>query len=722
MTSQHESPGSEGHPPTGAADTGHDVAAAVFDITAALIVVLDRAGRIVRFNAACERLTGYREADVVGQVLWPLVLDAAEAERAVSVYAQMTPARPIGPYETYWIDHLGERRYLTWATTHLLDASGEIELLVATGLDVTEERRTRLEREEGETRFRALFERSGDGVVLIDPHDRVTPWRIVDCNASFARMNGYAREALIGQSVDLLHEDPLMAREGDRLLEWVRAQGEDARGEGTHRHRNGNVFPIESSSSLIMLGGQELVLGLDRDISERKRAEAQLRALNERLVHEARHDALTGLPNRAMLMDRLALELARAQRGAAKVAVMFVDIDDFKRVNDTLGHAAGDDLLREVAARVRRTLRPSDTVARVGGDEFVVLVPDLLSVHHAARVAARLQEALAVPVLVGGLAVTVGCSVGISVSPQDGTEVDELLRNADLAMYEIKKAGKNAVRFFALAMNAAAQARLRIETQLREAVAEERLTLHYQPQVDVSSGRLAGVEALARWTDAELGVVRPDEFISVAEDTGLIVALGAWVLGEACRQATEWSLHVPMSVNVSPAQLLRPDFVDTVASALSRHRLPPQRLKLELTERLTVRDPLLAAEQLGRLRALGVILSLDDFGAGQSAVASLLTLPFQEVKLDRSLLAGVTGDPASWQVLGALLALARGLKLPVVVEGVETPAQLEVLHALGCDTVQGYLTGRPEEASAMTRRLFSSPTSPSPEERMPVPD
>ena len=365
----------------------------------------------------------------------------------------------MGSYENYWMTPLGERRYITWATTYLLDAAGQLELLVATGLDVTEERHIRLERLESETRFRALFDRSGDGVVLIDPHDPSIPWRIVDCNAAFARMNGYTCEALIGQSIDLLHEHPLMAQEGDRLLEWIRNREEEARGEGTHRHQNGSVFPIESSSSLILLGGQELVLGLDRDISERKRTEAELRALNERLNHAAHHDPLTSLPNRAMLMNRLDIELARAQRNGTQVAVMFVDLDGFKGVNDRFGHPVGDALLREVAERLQRTLRPSDMVARVGGDEFVVVLPELRDVHQVSRVATRLQDALTLPVSVGNLTVTVGCSIGISLFPQDGRAVDDLLRHADLAMYEIKKNGKNAVRFFEPVMKTALQTR-----------------------------------------------------------------------------------------------------------------------------------------------------------------------------------------------------------------------------------------------------------------------
>ncbi|WP_295822289.1 EAL domain-containing protein [uncultured Deinococcus sp.] len=686
--------------------------AVAFDLTAALIVALDREGRIQRFNAACERLTGLREADIIGQVLWPLVMDGPEADRAIETYAAMVPGSPIGRYKNAWLPPHGERRYIAWDTTHLLRPDGELDLVVATGVDVTQERQIRLEREESEQRFRALFERSADGVVLIDPHDLVIPWRIVDCNAAFARMNGYGRDALIGHSVDLLHEDDLMAREGGRLLEWIRTQGEEAHGEGVHRRRDGTVFPVESSSSVFTLGEREYVLGIDRDVSERKRAEAQLHQLNARLAHDAHHDALTGLPNRTMLMERLGQELARAQRTGTQLAVMFVDLDDFKGVNDSLGHAVGDGLLQEVARRLTAVMRPSDVVARMGGDEFVILAPDLISEHHASRIARRVQEAILTPLFIGGLSVGVGCSVGISVCPQDGERTDDLLRQADMAMYAIKKRGKNAVRFFAADMDAAATERLRIETRLRAAILDDSLSLHYQPQVDALSGQLVGLEALARWTDVELGVVSPGEFIPVAEDTGLIVPLGAWVLDEACRQAAEWHLKVPIAVNVSPAQVSRADFAQTVQDTLQRHGLTPDRLKLELTERLTMRDPTLAAQHLASLHALGVPLSLDDFGAGQSAVASLMTLPLHEVKLDRSVLTGVTDDPDTWDVVSALLALARGVKLAVIVEGVETDAQLEALRTLGCRAVQGYRTGRPARPDEMVVHLRQGGTTP----------
>ncbi|WP_221090231.1 putative bifunctional diguanylate cyclase/phosphodiesterase [Deinococcus aquaedulcis] len=682
---------------------GAGLAEAVLGVTDTLVVVLDPAGRVVRFNPACERLTGLTFEEVRGQVLWPFVLAPEEVAGVTAAFAALTAGDFPGRYENHWRAASGERRYILWSNTALLDPAGEVALVVATGMDVTAERQAEQARQESEAQFRVVFDQSADGLVLLDPHDPQVPWRIVDCNAAFCAMNGYAREELLGQSIDLLHPEPLMARRGPELLAWIRAQ-QPVHGEGEHRHKDGHVFPVETASSTVLVGGREHVLGQDRDISGRRQAQAQLEALAERLAFEAQHDALTGLPNRARLLDRLALELRRAERTGRAVAVMFIDLDGFKRVNDTLGHAAGDALLREVAARLQACVRPSDTVARLGGDEFVAVVSDLESPQDAARVAGRLQAALAPPVVLGGTPLSVRSSLGIALHPPDSAVPDDLLRQADMAMYQAKREGKNATRFFAPTLDTAAHTQLRIEGRLRralEAPAAGGLHLHYQPQVDARSGAPVGFEALLRWTDAELGAVSPARFIPVAEDSGLISALGAWVLDEACRQVAAWGLQVPVAVNVSPLEVSQEEFLGTVYATLRRHGLGGPAIKLELTERLAVRDLQLAARRLSQLRALGVHLSLDDFGTGQSSVSTLLHLPVDELKLDRSLILGVADSALDRRVVGALLALARGLNLRVVVEGVETQAQLAALRDLGCETVQGYLTGRPAPPEAL---------------------
>jgi len=678
-----------------------DFAASVLDVAAALVVVVDAEGRVMRFNPACERLTGYAEQEVLGRTLWPFVLAPDEAASVAAVFARRGPGSLSGRSEQRWLTRTGASRQILWSSAELLGDDGQLDCVVSTGLDVTEECRARLE---SDARFRALFDSSADGVVLIDPHDPEVVWRIVDCNEAFCRMNGYGRAQLIGQSVDLLHPSPLMTHRGPEFLDWIRAEGSRL-GEGIHRRADGSTFPIETSSSIVTLEGRELVLGLDRDISERKGVEAQLHSLTARLAHEAQHDALTGLPNRTLLRDRLNVELARLARSDLTLAVLFIDLDDFKRVNDTLGHGAGDRLLQEMAVRLQATVRPSDTVARIGGDEFVVVVPELAYGYDVVRVVQRIQAALACPFELCGQNIGMNSSIGISVAASGTlssgavaageTTADTLLGQADMAMYQAKHEGKNDLRFFSPVLTAQALDRARIEARLRKAIDANSLLLHYQPQFDVASGRLVGLEALLRWTDAELGVVTPDRFIPVAEDTGLIIPLGIWVLGETCRQIAEWNLQVPVAVNVSPVQLIRTDFTDMVRATLNRHGLAGTALKLEITERLVVRDPALAARRLEALRALGVRMSVDDFGAGQAGLSSLLSLPVDEVKLDRTLVAGLGEQATSWRVVGALLSLARGLGLSVVAEGIETENQLSALRDLGCDSVQGYLTGRP---------------------------
>ncbi|MVN87638.1 EAL domain-containing protein [Deinococcus sp. HMF7620] len=678
---------------------GGGLAEAVLGVTDTLVVVLDPQGRVVRFNPACQRLTGLTEDAVRGQVLWPFVLDPEEVPGVMTVFAALTAGDFPGRYENHWRAAGGQRRYILWSNTALLDADGQVSLVVATGMDITAERAAEQARQETEARFRAVFDQSADGLVLLDPHDPQVPWRIVDCNAAFGAMNGYTCGELVGQSIDLLHPTPLMRDEGERLLAWIRAE-HPVQGEGEHRHKDGHVFPIETASSLVMVGGREHVLGQDRDISERRRAHAQLEALAAQMAHAAQHDALTGLPNRTLLLDRLHLELRRVGRSGRAVAALFIDLDGFKRINDTLGHDAGDDLLREVARRLQGAVRPADTVARLGGDEFVAVIPDLGGPADAARLQAALEPA----VTLGGSAVTVRSSVGIALHPPDSAQPADLLRQADLAMYQAKREGKNAVRFFAPTLDVAAHTQLRIEGHLRRALDAPQtggLHLHYQPQVDARTGQLVGLEALVRWTDQFLGAVSPARFIPVAEDSGLIQPLGAWVLNEACRQAAAWGLRVPVAVNVSPLEVSQDDFIAGVYATLRRHGLSGPALKLELTERLAVRDLHLAARRLSQLRALGVHLSLDDFGMGQSSVSTLLHLPVDELKLDRSLITGVADSALDQRVVGALLALARGLQLRVVVEGVETGAQLEALRDLGCEVVQGYLTGRPAPPEAL---------------------
>ncbi|WP_102128158.1 putative bifunctional diguanylate cyclase/phosphodiesterase [Deinococcus planocerae] len=451
-----------------------------------------------------------------------------------------------------------------------------------------------------------------------------------------------------------------------------------------------------------------LSAALETQVRERT---AALEASHAQLAHLAQHDALTGLPNRALLEDRLTRATAHAARHGGLLAVLFVDLDGFKFVNDTLGHRPGDEVLTEVARRLTGAVRGCDTVARFGGDEFVVLLHDLAREEDAAAIAGRMLATFAQPFALSEHEVRVTASVGVSLSPRDGVEPAELLRHADVAMYQAKRHGKNAVRFFSPEMNAAARARADLETSLRGALARGEFALHYQPQFG-PGGEVCGFEALLRWTHPDLGPVSPATFVGVAEDAGLIVPIGTWVLGEACRQNAAWQREglppVRVAVNVSPAQFAREDFVSVVRAALQGHGLEGRWLEVELTERLVVQDVEATARKMAELRALGVGVSVDDFGAGHSALAYLLRLPVSGLKIDRAFVRDLGEVPGAERVVGAIVALAHALGLEVVAEGVETAAQLRRLHALDCERTQGFLQGRPAPAAEARERLVAA--------------
>ncbi|MBZ9713565.1 putative bifunctional diguanylate cyclase/phosphodiesterase [Deinococcus multiflagellatus] len=440
---------------------------------------------------------------------------------------------------------------------------------------------------------------------------------------------------------------------------------------------------------------RELTDDLERKVRERT---AELEASQARLAHQAQHDVLTGLPNRALFQDRLERGIATAVRERRKVAVLFIDLDGFKAVNDTLGHAAGDELLREVAARLQDSVRRNDTVARLGGDEFTVMLLGIHSAQDAALVAAKILDRLRQPIPLDGAQAHVTGSIGVSLYPDDGADALDLQRFADLAMYRAKQGGKNNVTFYAPEMNAAGTARSSMEVGLRGALERGELQVVYQPLHDLS-GQVRGAEALLRWHSAALGHVSPATFIPVAEDTGLIIPIGTYVLNEACRQLAAWrEAGRPierMSVNVSPAQFVRDDFVDVVRRALQSWRLQGRDLELELTERMIIRDVEGVSRRMAELRAMGVRLSIDDFGTGNSALNYLMTLPVTTLKVDRTFVQALEDSPGAYRIVQAIVALGHALGLDVVAEGVETPAQLLQVRDLGVERTQGFLLGRP---------------------------
>jgi diguanylate cyclase (GGDEF)-like protein len=439
-----------------------------------------------------------------------------------------------------------------------------------------------------------------------------------------------------------------------------------------------------------------------RDITERTLSE-------QRAAYLAQHDGLTGLPNRNLLHDRIQRALVAAARNQTRVGILFIDLDRFKTINDSLGHQVGDRLLQAVAQRLLSCVREGDTVARQGGDEFVVVLPSLNDAEDAARVAQKIREQLPQSFVIEQQEFNVTPSIGICLYPDDGSDVETLKRHADTAMYQAKEGGRNTYRFFTGRMNEAAQERMLLENNLRRAIRHKEFKLHYQSQIDLASGKIVGVEALVRWQHPDKGLIEPSYFIPVAEDTGLIVSLGEWVLNEACREARGWQVSgqppVKVTVNLSARQFRERDLVGTVRGALDSAELDPSCLELELTESVVMEDADSTITTLEDLSNLGVQLAIDDFGTGYSSLSYLKRFPIDKLKIDQSFVRDVTNDPEDAAIASAIIALARSLNVKVIAEGVETEEQLAFLREHGCEEGQGFYFARPVPGHEFARFL-----------------
>jgi diguanylate cyclase (GGDEF)-like protein/PAS domain S-box-containing protein len=554
-------------------------------------------------------------------------------------------------------------------------------------------------RRESEARFRTLAETAPCAIFIYQDA------RIVYANAALEAMSGYSRSELEAMSFwQMVHPD-FKERVLDRGLARPGREGVAPSYELKIVRKDRQELWVSFSASTIDHAGEATGLGTAFDITERKRTEDRVRNL-------AYHDSLTGLPNRRLFNDRLSVALAQAHRHRQPLAVLFLDVDRFKVINDSLGHEVGDRLLQRIALRLISCVREGDTVARLGGDEFILLLPGLGRPEDVARVADKVLDALRRPFPVGDRELQVSASMGVSVYPGDGEDVETLIRNADVAMYRAKERGRDNFQAYTPGMNATASERLALESRLRDALEREELLLHFQPMVDVMSGRVMGVEALLRWQHPERGLLLPEAFLSTAEVTGIIVPIGHWVLRTACDRVRAWQgdgHRLDLSVNLSSRQLHQPDLVDQVGRALAETGLPPESLHLEVTETSAMRSADTVAETLRQLKELGVGLAMDDFGVGYSSLSHLKRLSLDSLKIDQSFVRDIADDADNAAIASAVIALGHTLGLQVTAEGVETAAQLAFLSARRCDRAQGWLLSPPLPAEDVPPFLARGP-------------
>lgn len=642
-------------------------------------LMLDRKGCITYCNDYLLRLTGWDRDEVIGRNWFEQFIPAGREEWP-----------PASHHEDEILTRSGGRRQIQWYNTLLRSANGDVVGAASIGEDITERNNAEKQRAQMEGRYRALLEAVPDAMVVVNQAGD-----IVLLNVQAERQFGYQPNELVGHRV----KNIIPVGFAERLLADTQRSAEDASGqqmgsgiELIGRRKDGSAVPIEILLSSLEGPDGTLVMAAIRDITARKNADAQM-------IHFAQHDFLTGLPNRMLLNDRIGQAIALAPRHDKRVAVLFLDLDGFKHINDSLGHPIGDRLLQSVAKRLEQCVRDSDTVSRQGGDEFVVLLSEAEQWEEVAVIAGRLLQAVAEAHLIHLHDLHVTTSIGVSVYPDDGVDAETLIKNADTAMYQAKENGRQSYQFFKPEMNVRAVERQSIEENLRRALERQEFALHYQPKIDLRTGAITGAEALLRWEHPSRGIVSPAQFIPIAEECGLILPIGDWVLREACQQARVWvDRGLPMksvAVNVSSMQLLQETFADGVFAILEETGFDPRCLELELTESVLMKRADSTASILQTLRESGIQVAIDDFGTGYSSLSYLTKFPIDTLKIDQSFVRQIPTGGHDASIVTAVISLARSLNLRVVAEGVETPLELAFLRARQCDEAQGYYFSRP---------------------------
>ncbi len=685
------------------------------------IFMLDPQGHVASWSASAERIKGYTAEQIIGQhfscLFLPEDIKRGRPEEVLRLAATTGRHEEFGMH----VRKDGSEFPASVIFFPLRDGAGNLRGFSEICRDLSEHK-------ESEARYRGLLEAAPDGMVVVNGDGE-----IVLLNAQAEKQFGYYRDELLGQKVKNIIPEGFAERliaDGTRTAAEALAQQIGMGIELYGRRRDGSEFPIEIMLSPLQSAEGILVTAAIRDITTRKKAEALLvqkveelnrsnrelvesadaaRVMTQQMNHSAQHDALTGLPNRLLLNDRVGQAIAFAKRHEHQVAVLFLDLDGFKHINDSLGHPIGDKLLQSLAKRLVDCVRAADTVSRQGGDEFVVLLPEILRLEDAAAMSRRLLQAVAEAHSIEQHDLHITASIGVSIYPDDGRDAEALIKNADTAMYQAKENGRQSYQFFRPSMTIRAVDRQLIEEHLRRALERQEFALHYQPIINLRTGAVTGVEALIRWTHPTRGLVLPGQFIPVAEDCGLILPIGAWVLREACAQAQAWAdaglPRMTVAVNVSAMQLMHESFVADLFAILDETGLDPKYLGLELTESALMKNADLAASILSTLRETGVRVAVDDFGTGYSSLSYLRRFPLDALKIDQSFVQLITTHPNDTIIVRAIMSMGQSLNLRVIAEGVETQAQLDFLKAHQCDEAQGYYFGWPVPPQQLARLL-----------------
>lgn len=656
----------------------------------AVVFELGAEGKVFFVNDNVERVTGYSPPELLGRNWWNIFLPG-EYHRRVDELLRMLRKGDVDHYQCCWIKKDGSPITVELSSANRYEKTGELTSVVGFATDIT----TRMQAEDRLRQAAAVYEATPNAIIIAD-RDR----RIRAVNSAYTKITGYSAHEVIGRNPRLQQS----GRHDREFYEELWRSVEDSghwQGEIWNRRKNGEIYPAWETVSAVRDDKGQIIsyVSVFTDITAIKASEAKL-------DYMAHHDALTGVANRSLLGMYISVLIPRARRRSQAFALLFLDLDRFKSVNDVYGHEYGDRLLQMVTTRVGTCVRAEDMLARVGGDEFVLVLEDINEPRDVAGTAEKIIEVLAQPFDIEGREIFTSMSIGISLYPDDGETDDDLIRAADTAMYSAKLQGRNRYQFSTLELTQRAREYFSLHAGLSQALARNEFLVHYQPQVALHSGEIVGVEALIRWQHPQRGLVMPEQFIPIAEETGLINAIGEWVLRTACTEVASWERAAPVriAVNLSGRQIVHNQLAEQVRSILEQTGLEPSRLELEITESV-LQNSRESIEVLEGLSRLGVRLAIDDFGTGYSSLGQLKRLPINTLKIDQSFIRDILGDPDDEAITAAIIGMAHTLKLKVVAEGVERPEQLDFLRARGCDECQGMLFSSPLPGPAVRRLL-----------------